>query len=209
MARRGEALWEHILFAAKDVFLETGFERASMDQLAARAETSKRTLYAHFESKDKLFVAVVDLVRELYLDRLGTPGDYAQHRAEAVALYCGRFVQMLLWEPTVRMCRLGVAEAGRLPEASARYYEAVFGSTHRRLADFLGERYGYPPAQAEAAAHGLMARAAYPRLPRVMFGVEPPRTERPEPAAIAADVDLAAIRAAVAALPAGGTAAAG
>lgn len=199
MARRGEALREHILLAAKDVFLETGFERASMDQIAARAETSKRTLYAHFESKDRLFLAVVDLVRELYLDRLGTPGDYAEDGAEAVALYCGRFVQMLLWEPTVRMCRLGVAEAERLPGASARYYEAVFDSMHRRLADFLGARCGVAPADAEGAAHALVAGAVHPSFTRALFGVEPPRTARPEPAAIAADVDLAPIRAAVAA----------
>ena len=68
---RGEQLRRHILFAAKDVFLETGYERASMDTVAARAGTSKRSLYAHFESKDKLFLAVLDFVRELYLGRLG------------------------------------------------------------------------------------------------------------------------------------------
>jgi AcrR family transcriptional regulator len=205
MARRGEALREHILRTAKDVFLETGFERASMDQLAARAETSKRTLYAHFESKDKLFLAVVDLVRELYLDRLGTPGDYSEDGAEAVALYCGRFLQMLLWEPNVRMCRLGVAEAERLPEASARYYEAVFDSTHRRLAGFLEERYGFAPPEAEGAAYALVSRAVHPCFTQALFGVLPARTTQPEPSAIAADVDLAPIRAAVAAaLPAEG-----
>jgi AcrR family transcriptional regulator len=205
MARRGEALREHILRTAKDVFLETGFERASMDQIAARAETSKRTLYAHFESKDRLFLAVVDLVRELYLDRLGTPGDYAADGAEAVALYCGRFVQMLLWEPNVRMCRLGIAEAERLPEVSARYHEAVFDSMHRRLADFVGDRYGLAPAEAEGAAYAVVARAVHPAFTRALFGVEPARTAQPEPSAIAADVDLAPIRAAVAAtLPGAG-----
>jgi AcrR family transcriptional regulator len=63
--RRGDKLREHILWTAKDVFLELGFERASMDVVAARAATSKRSLYAHFESKDKLFLAVVDIAREL------------------------------------------------------------------------------------------------------------------------------------------------
>src|ERR1700684_3380717 len=92
MARRGNELRDHILWVAKDVFLEMGFERASMDALAARAATSKRTLYAHFESKDKLFLAVVDLVGELYLDRLGTPEDYDEDTAEAVVRFCGRFL---------------------------------------------------------------------------------------------------------------------
>ena len=58
-----------ILLVAKDVFLETGYERASMDAVAARAGTLKRSLYAHFESKDKLFLAVLELIRELEADR--------------------------------------------------------------------------------------------------------------------------------------------
>ncbi|CAG6393694.1 TetR/AcrR family transcriptional regulator [Streptomyces cocklensis] len=200
MARRGEELREHILFTAKDVFLETGFERASMDTLAARAATSKRTLYAHFESKDKLFLAVVDLVRELYLDRLRTPGEYAGDDAEAVVLYCGRFLQMLLWEPTLRMCRLGIAEAERLPEASARYYDAIFHSAHQRLADHLGRRLGLPPADCARIAHELIGRTLHPRFLRALFGTEELLTQRPEKETIAADVDLAPIRAAVAAL---------
>lgn len=200
MARRGEELREHILFTAKDVFLETGFERASMDTLAARAATSKRTLYAHFESKDKLFLAVVDLVRELYLDRLRTPAEYSEDDAEAVVLYCGRFLQMLLWEPTVRMCRLGIAEAERLPEASARYHEAIFDSAHRRLADHLGLRYGLPPADCARIAHELVGRTLHPRFLRALFGTEELLERRPETEAIAADVDLVPIRAAVAAL---------
>ena len=36
--RRGEELRRHILFVAKDVFLETGYERASMDTVAAVVE---------------------------------------------------------------------------------------------------------------------------------------------------------------------------
>jgi AcrR family transcriptional regulator len=103
-----------------------GYERASMDVVAARAETSKRTLYAHFESKDKLFLAVVDLVRELYLGRLKVPEDYSDDTTEAVVLFCGRFLQLLLWQPALRTCRLSIAEAERLPEAS-RY------STRRHL----------------------------------------------------------------------------
>jgi hypothetical protein len=37
MARRGDALREHILWVAKEVFLELGFERASMDDVGSRA----------------------------------------------------------------------------------------------------------------------------------------------------------------------------
>lgn len=200
MARRGDELREHILWAAKDVFLEVGFERASMDVVAARAATSKRSLYAHFESKDKLFLAVVDLVRELYLGNLKTPDAYGENTAEAVVLFCGRFLQLLIWEPALRTCRLGVAEAGRLPEASAQYYDAIFNTTHERLAAFLSERYQVAPRASVEIADKLLGLTVYPRLFRALLGVGEPVNEWPDEASIAADIDLAPIREAVAAL---------
>jgi AcrR family transcriptional regulator len=200
MARRGHELREHILWTAKDVFLEMGFERASMDVVAARAATSKRSLYAHFESKDRLFLAVVDLVRELYLGRLKTPGDYSEDTAEAVVLFCGRFLQLLLWEPALRTCRLGIAEAERLSDASGRYYDAIFSTTHARLVAFLSERCRLAPPTSSEIADELLGRTIYPRLLRALLGVEEPLKEQPDEAAIAADLDLAPIRRAVAAL---------
>jgi AcrR family transcriptional regulator len=200
MARRGEELRKHILLTAKDVFLEMGFERASMDVLAARAETSKRTLYAHFESKDKLFLAVVDLVRELYLDKLKTPAHYGSDPAQAVTLFCGRFLQMLVWGPSLRTCRLGIAEADRLPEAAGRYYEAIFDTAEERLATFLGDRYGLPAPDARSTARDLLGRTLYPRFMRALFGVDELRDDWPEESSIAADIDLAPIRGSVSTL---------
>ena len=45
---------ESILNAATDAFIEFGFERASMDLIAQRANSSKRTVYNHFSSKESL-----------------------------------------------------------------------------------------------------------------------------------------------------------
>ncbi|HEY3503501.1 MAG TPA: TetR/AcrR family transcriptional regulator [Actinocatenispora sp.] len=192
--RRGEHLRRHVLFTAKDVFLEAGYERASMDTVAARAGTSKRSLYAHFESKDKLFLAVLDLVRELYLDNLGTPDAYADEPAEAVALFCGRFLQLVTWEPQVRICRLSIAAAGRLPASAVAYHDAMFASTHGRLTAYLTERWGLPDAAAPAG--DLLTRAVLPRLFRTLLAVDEPisREAAPGEAALTDDVDLAAIR---------------
>jgi AcrR family transcriptional regulator len=200
MARRGETLREHILKAAKDVFLEMGYERASMDMVAARAETSKRSLYAHFESKDKLFLAVVELVREYYLDRLRMPEDYSDDTAEAVVLFCGRFLQLILWRPALRTCRLSIAEAERLPEASAEYFDAIFTTTHERLAAFLDQRCQLEPRVGRDVARELLGHTVYPQLFRALLGVEEPLTDMPDEASIATDVDLAPIRTAVSAL---------
>jgi AcrR family transcriptional regulator len=199
VARRGEELREHILWAAKDVFLELGFERTSMDLVAARAETSKRSLYAHFESKDKLFLAVVELVRDLYLDGLKTPDDYGEDSAEAIVLFCARFLQILLYEPALRACRLFIAEAERHPEAAAKYYDAIVDTPHRRLVAFLSDRYELVPSASSDIAHELLGRAIYPRLVGALLGVEQ-ALGHVEAATLASDIDLAPIRRSVAAL---------
>ena len=200
MARRGSELREHILWTAKDVFIETGFERTSMDMVAARAATSKRSLYAHFKTTDKLFLAVIELVRELYLDQIKTPGHYADTTVDAVVLFCARFLQILLWTPVLRTCRLCIAEADRLPQASAQYYDTYFTATHQRLAAFLAERCQLHPSISINIAHELLALTVYPRFARALFGVEETLTKLPDATAIAADLDPAPIRKIVTAL---------
>ncbi|MFE5891148.1 TetR/AcrR family transcriptional regulator [Streptomyces sp. NPDC056462] len=51
-----------ILSAAQELFLADGFDRSSVDAVAARAEVSKRTVYDYFGDKQTLLKAVVDAV---------------------------------------------------------------------------------------------------------------------------------------------------
>lgn len=53
-----------ILNAAVDIFASTNFELASMDAIAAQAVVSKRTIYNHFASKDELFLAIVQRLKD-------------------------------------------------------------------------------------------------------------------------------------------------
>ena len=48
-----------VLDGATEVFIEYGFEAASMDRIAEVAQVSKRTIYNHFPSKEILFQAIV------------------------------------------------------------------------------------------------------------------------------------------------------
>src|SRR5208283_1647898 len=50
---------ERILDAAQRIFLERGFQSASIDEIAELAPASKPTIYAHFAGKEALFAAVV------------------------------------------------------------------------------------------------------------------------------------------------------
>lgn len=190
MARRGEVLREHILDTAKTAFLEDGFERTSMDAIAARAETSKRSLYAHFPTKDALFQAVVERTRALFGERMRTPAEYAEQPVDAVARYCGRLVQLLRWSSVGRMLRLGIAEADRLPELAAGLYDVVFGTTTRELAAYLVDDWGLTRKAAAPMADELIGLVVHPRLPRLLFGIDRPVDALPDEASLATDVDL-------------------
>jgi AcrR family transcriptional regulator len=171
-----------------------------MDVIADRAKTSKRTLYAHFESKEKLYLAVIELVRGLYLDNLRTPAEYAQDTSEALVQFCGRFMELLLWTPAVRMCRLAISEAERFPEGSASFYDAIFTTAHERLASFLRERLKLGPKASTEAADDLIGRITHPRLSRALFGIDKVRDDWLDEDKISADFYLKPIRKAVAML---------
>ncbi len=56
----GSAKRRQILAGAREAFTEHGFERATVDDIAARAGVSKATVYNHFHDKRALFIATFD-----------------------------------------------------------------------------------------------------------------------------------------------------
>jgi AcrR family transcriptional regulator len=199
MARRGDELREHILWVGKEVFLELGFERASMDEVANRAKTSKRSLYAHFESKGKLFVAVIELVRGLFLDRLKLPEHYSAKPAEALVLFCAHFLEAMLYQASVQLLRISMAETTRFPEGAALHYDAMFTQTEARLGAYLKSTYGLSARASAEAAQRLLGQVLYPRFQRALFGLED-LIERFDDRALSPKIDLRPVRRAVAEL---------
>jgi len=59
--RNRERTRSAILSAATAEFAEHGFQGARLEHIAARAETNKRMVYYYFNSKDELFLAVMEL----------------------------------------------------------------------------------------------------------------------------------------------------
>ena len=202
MARRGDQLREHILWMAKDVFLEMGFERASMDLVAGRAKTSKRSLYAHFESKEKLFLAIIELVRGLFLTRLKQPADYSDKPAEALVLFCSQYLRSMLYEPSVQMCRISMAESERFPEQSALYFDVLFTQVQTRLSAYLRTTFRLSTKGSVDAANSLLGQVLFPRFSRVLFGLDPP-VQSLDPEVLPFSPDLKQIRKAVSALMGG------
>jgi AcrR family transcriptional regulator len=184
MRKRSETLREQILFTAQDIFLESGFERASMDVIAARAETTKKTL----------FLAVIDLIRGYLIQQLKTPAEYSESTDEALVLFLGRFLEKLLWGRSIRMCRLCMVESERFPNVSAQLYEAIFGTAQERLESFLSERLKLSSEEATQTTDELIGRILYPRFTRALFGLDGITDEWLDEDYLSAQLDLEPIR---------------
>jgi AcrR family transcriptional regulator len=70
MTKDSQVTRRRILDAAYELFYRKGFGRVGVDEIAASAGITKRTLYYHFQSKDDLLASVLDLHSELALARI-------------------------------------------------------------------------------------------------------------------------------------------
>lgn len=70
MRKKSEQTRRRIIDAAYESFWRSGYTRTNVDAIAARAGVTKRTLYAHFRSKDDLLEAVLAHYEELASQRL-------------------------------------------------------------------------------------------------------------------------------------------
>lgn len=69
---------ESIIVALEDLARTKGFYRVTMDELAARAGVSKRTIYRHFRGKD----AVIEAVLDRFMARVATEIDACMRAAD-------------------------------------------------------------------------------------------------------------------------------
>ena len=75
MPRSSATTRQTILDAAYGLFRRKGFTRVSMDEIAASAALTKRTLYYHFASKDVLLAKVLEAQHALALAAFQTFGE--------------------------------------------------------------------------------------------------------------------------------------
>jgi len=113
---------EDILDAASGLFLDKGYGNVSMDEVAKRANVSKRTVYNHFASKEILFGEIVRLT----WDGINQPLlilDDKDDIKNVLKSYTLNALKMLRSEKFSKMLRLVIGESGNFPELSSFYSE--------------------------------------------------------------------------------------
>lgn len=110
-----EAKQASILQAGREIFLRDGFSRASVADIARRADVSTATLYKHFSSKEDLFAAVVrNAAQDL--------GDYAsllttETNVEEIFITVTRaYLTMQFERKSNELMRILIAEAASNPK---------------------------------------------------------------------------------------------
>lgn len=97
MRVKSESRRQAIVAAAAEVFLERGYEIASMTEIAERSGGSKATLYSYFPSKEALFLVVMKQQAEEYMveafgrlspgaDLAGTLQKFGEHYLNVILL---------------------------------------------------------------------------------------------------------------------------
>jgi len=123
MARTSAERTRHqILDAAYESFYRRGFTRSSIDEIAAMSKVTKRTLYNHFDSKDTLLAAVLEMQRELSPGRVQKYQDrYAGNAERFVSVL---FEELRAWSEKPRWAGSGITrlalELADLPGHPAR-----------------------------------------------------------------------------------------
>ena len=169
---------ERILDAAGRVFLEHGFQGASVDEIADAASAGKPTIYARFPNKQALFAAVVErLVRQNTSHyALSCAGNSLMERLDALAAI---ILTRVLAPETIGLIRVAVAEARRFPDLATsvscmgrqRQIEAlasVFGEL--AATDAIGASPAFAPDQLTETARRFLDLVVLPMLMRALFG---------------------------------------
>jgi AcrR family transcriptional regulator len=78
---------EQLIDVARSLFAERGFEGASIEEIAARAEVSKPVVYEHFGGKEGIYAVVVDreVLQLLSMMRSSLTGGHARELLEHAA----------------------------------------------------------------------------------------------------------------------------
>src|SRR6201993_5596143 len=169
---------KRILDAARKVFVERGFEGASIDEIAEAARAGKPTIYARFGDKRALFTEVVtrDILSRITEFKSEVPtGATIEERLMSAA------VTLLHWgfdSERIALMRLAIAEARRFPDLAstvsrkARELSTEIGVRllgELTQSDELGSLPAFAPERLATTARFFLDLVAVPMLLRGLF----------------------------------------
>jgi AcrR family transcriptional regulator len=191
-AQDGGAKRRQVMEGARTVFLSQGFDGASMNDIARAAGVSKGTLYVYFDSKERLFEALIREGRKEQAERLVFPGDPGDAR-ELLGGFGRRLIEMMTRPETIAYVRIVIAATAKFPQLGRAFYDA--GPCHgiRNLGAQLvklRDAGALEIEDAERAAQHFIDLCKSGVFNRVLFGVNEAADPREIEVAVDAAVDV-------------------
>ena len=170
-----------IVDGARKVFMDLGFDGASMGEIARAAGVSKGTLYVYFADKNRLFEAIVE--EEVFQQReLAFNFDPERDVASTLREFGQAYIELVCRPGGGSAIRTVMAIAERMPEVGRRFYEEVLEKAINRLAAYLEARVAAKDLAIDdcqfAASQFLLLCQASLFLPFIFQAAPPPSAER-------------------------------
>ncbi len=170
-----------IIDGARKVFMDLGFDGASMGEIARAAGVSKGTLYVYFADKSRLFEAIVE-DETLVQGKISFNFDPERDVITTLTEFGQAYIAMICRPGGGSAIRTVMAIAERMPDVGRRYYENVLEQTISRLAAYLDARVklkelAIDDCQLAASQFMLMCQASL-FLPFIFQAAPAPTPER-------------------------------
>lgn len=115
--------FDQVIEGARQVFLQVGFEGASVDDIARVAGVSKATLYSYFPDKRRLFIEVATAECRRIADTALAEMDMTCPPAQVLRQAADRMMGFFLSDFGYAVFRTVVAEAERFPEVGQEFWD--------------------------------------------------------------------------------------
>ncbi len=128
---------QQLMEGARRVFLEHGFDGASVGDIVRAAGISKGTLYAYFPSKEKLFETLVFEDKRKQAEAICVLDDGDENARRVLTKLGTSMIEMMAKPDHVALVRIVIGASAKFPEIGRAFYEAGPGYGIARLAEYL------------------------------------------------------------------------
>ncbi|TKC92695.1 TetR/AcrR family transcriptional regulator [Trinickia terrae] len=126
-----------VLNAARKIFLTHGFSAATTDMIQREAGVSKSTVYAHYPSKEALFVAVIEAECSASTGAIRGITFHPGKLEETLTAVARAYLSVILSPSALALFRVVIAEAPTFPNLARAFYLAGPHLIQSMVAEYL------------------------------------------------------------------------
>lgn len=133
---------KQIIEGARRVFINMGFDAASMNDITREAGVSKGTIYVYFANKEELFEALIEEERNTIFKNMYEALDSDEGLRETLIRFGHALSLKITSDKVVLAQRTVIGASERIPELGRRFYERGPRCGHEKMVSFLERAVG-------------------------------------------------------------------